>query len=143
MAYINGSDILVEVAGVYTGHATSHTCTYTSETKDRAVKAAHNESSLSALYKEKGVTGLSVSITAEGLVFDGDTEGNMDDFRAAWAEGATVEVSAYRRGSTTPYLQGMFVIDSLEETAPAQDDTTYSIQLSNSGEVKFGSDITA
>lgn len=139
--YINGSDILVEVAGKYTGHATSHSCSYTSETKDRAVKAAHTASSFQALFKEKGVTGLAVSITCEGLQFDGDEEGNMADFRKAWAMGKLVTVSAYRRGSEKPYLKGQFVIDSLEETAPAQDDATYSISLSNSGPVEFDEEI--
>lgn len=36
--YINGSDLLLKVAGKAVGHCSSHTLTFNSETKDRAVK---------------------------------------------------------------------------------------------------------
>lgn len=36
--YINGSDLLLKVGGKAVGHCTSHTLTFNSETKDRAVK---------------------------------------------------------------------------------------------------------
>ena len=36
--YVNGSDLLLGIAGKPYGHCTTHTATFTSETKDRAVK---------------------------------------------------------------------------------------------------------
>ena len=39
-----------------------------------------------------------------------------------------------REGDAAPYLQGKFVIASIEETSPAQDDATYTINLENDGE---------
>ena len=46
-----------------------------------------------------------------------------------------MEVEAFKRGGDeTPYVKGNFVIASLEETSPAQDDATYSVSLENDGE---------
>ena len=46
-----------------------------------------------------------------------------------------VGCDAFQRGNdTTPYVKGSFVIASLEETSPAQDDATYSGSLENDGE---------
>ena len=39
-----------------------------------------------------------------------------------------------REGAEKPYLVGNCVITSLEESAPAQDDATYSVNLENDGE---------
>ncbi len=87
------------------------------------------------LWKDKTVTGLSVSISFEGLRFYGETENGYDEIAAKWGAGALVEVEAFHRTQDTkPYFKGMCVIDSLEESSPAQDDATYSGQLSNSGE---------
>ena len=72
--YINGSDLLLMVGGKAVGHCTSHTLTFNSETKDRAVKPAASEAKSSGLWKNKGVTSLSISISAEGLRFYDETE---------------------------------------------------------------------
>lgn len=133
--YINGSDILLSVGGGAVGHCTTHTTTYNSETKDRAVKPAATASISSGLWKGKGVTGLSISISAEGLRFYGETENGFDTIAAKWGKGQSVEVIAFQReNSASPYLKGKFVIASLEETNPAQDDATYSISLESDGE---------
>ena len=39
-----------------------------------------------------------------------------------------------RGESKKPYLAGSFIISSLERTDPAQDDSTYTINLDNNGE---------
>ena len=39
-----------------------------------------------------------------------------------------------RESAEKPYLVGKCVITSLEESAPAQDDATYSVNLENDGE---------
>lgn len=133
--YINGSDLLLKVGGKAVGHCTSHTLTFNSETKDRAVKPVANAAKSSGLWKGKGVTGLSISISAEGLRFYDETENGHEQIAPLWGEGESVEVEAFKRGGDkTPYVKGNFVIASLEETSPAQDDATYSVSLENDGE---------
>ena len=133
--YINGSDLLLKVAGKAVGHCSSHTITFNTETKERAVKPPADAALSAGLWKEKGAAGLSVSISFEGLRFYGETESGYEEIAAQWGAGSLVEVEAFKRGQDAkPYVKGMFVIDSLEETSPAQDDATYSGQMSNSGE---------
>lgn len=133
--YCNGSDVLLYVGGKAIGSCTTHTTTFNSETKERAVKPAATKGLSSGLWKNKGVVGLSYSISAEGLVFYDETECGFKDLFAMWKAGKSVEVKCMEREeSAQPYLAGKCVITSLEETAPAQDDTTYSISLENDGE---------
>lgn len=134
--YINGSDLLIKIAGKAVGHCTSHTLTFASETKDRAVKPVASATISTSLWKGKGVTGLSVSISAEGLRNYDETEGGFKSLVNAWVTGQPVAVLGFERESdATPYLSGNFVITNLEETSPAQDDATYSISLENDGVV--------
>lgn len=133
--YCNGSDMLVYVGGKAVGHCTSHTATFNSETKDRAVKPVASAGLSAGLWKGKTVTGLSISISAEGLVHYDETESGFKELLAAWKTGAPVTVKCMERANDSePYLEGSFVITSLERTDPAQDDSTYSIQLENNGE---------
>lgn len=136
--YCNGSDMLLYVGGKAVGHCTTHTTTINSETKDRAVKPVATKGISAGLWKNKGVTGLSVSISAEGLVFYQETESGYKSCLALIAAGQSVEVKCMERGSSDqPYLTGKFVVASLERTDAAQDDSTYSISLENDGEVTF------
>ena len=133
--YINGSDILLSVGGKAIGHCTTHTITFNSETKDRAVKPAASQGYSAGLWKGKGVTGLSISISAEGLRYYGESENGYAELSALWGAGASIQVKAFQReGDETPYVQGNFVITNLEETSPAQDDATFSISLESDGE---------
>ena len=133
--YINGSDLLLKVGGKAVGHCSSHTLTFNSETKDRAVKPAATAAKSSGLWKEKGVTGLSISISFEGLRFYDETESGYEQIAPSWGKGESVEVEAFKRGNdNTPYVKGNFVIASLEETSPATADATYSGSLENDGE---------
>ena len=117
------------------GHCTSHTLTFNSETKDRAVKPAASASYSSGLWKGKGVTGLSISISAEGLRYYGESENGFDEISSSWGVGQSVHVKAFQReGDESPYVSGKFIIASIEETSPAQDDVTYSISLESDGE---------
>lgn len=133
--YCNGSDVLLYVGGKAIGSCTTHTTTFNSETKERAVKPVASKGISSGLWKNKGVVGLSYSISAEGLVFYDETECGFKELFALWKAGKSVEVKCMEReNSDSPYLVGNCVISSLEETAPAQDDATYSISLENDGE---------
>lgn len=134
-SYINGSDLLLKVGGKAIGHCTSHSINFNSETKDRAVKPTADKGKSSGLWKGKGVTGLSISISAEGLRFITEAENGYSELAPMWGKGQSVDVEAFmREADGTPYLKGKFIISSLEETSPAQDDATYSISLENDGE---------
>lgn len=133
--YCNGSDMLLYVDGKAVGHCTSHSTTLTTETKDRAVKPVATAEISAGLWKGKGVTGLSVSISAEGLVFYEEAESGYKTVLSKWKAGQSVDVKCMERESESPYLTGKFVITSLERTDPANDDATYSISLENDGEV--------
>ena len=133
--YCNGSDMLLYVGGKAVGSCTTHTTTFNSETKERAVKPVATAGISGGLWKKKGVVGLSYSISAEGLVFYDETENGYKELLAYWKAGKSVEVkSMARESSEKPYLVGNCVIASLERTDPAQDDATYSISLENDGE---------
>lgn len=133
--YCNGSDMLLYVGGKAVGSCTSHTTTFNSETKERAVKPVATADISGGLWKKKGVVGLSYSISAEGLVFYDETENGFKELFALWKSGKSVEVKCMEREqSEKPYLAGKCVIASLERTDPANDDATYSISLENDGE---------
>lgn len=131
--YCNGSDMLLYINGKAVGSCTSHTVTFNSETKERAVKPVASEAESSGLWKKKGVVGLSYSISADGLVFYNETEFGYKSLFAAWKAGESVTVKCMERDSEKPYLEGKCVIASLDRTDPAQDDSTYSISLENDG----------
>lgn len=64
-----------------------------------------------------------------------EEENGYDELAPKWGKGEVVEVECFKRANdANPYIKGDFVITSMEETSPAQDDTTYSISLENSGE---------
>lgn len=135
MSYCNGSNMLLYLGEDAFGHCTTHTATMNSETKDRAVKPAASKAKTNGMWKEKGVTGLSIAISAEGLIYDGETEASYQKMLAAWKSGQPVKIKCMQRGeSKNPYLAGSFIISSLERTDPAQDDSTYTINLDNNGE---------
>lgn len=138
IGYCNGSDMLLYIGGKAVGHCSTHSATVTSETKDRAVKPVATKGVSAGLWKGKGVVGLGVSITAEGLCFYQETENGYKACLAMIAKGQSIEVKCMEReNSDKPYLSGKFVITSLERTDPAQDDATYSINLENDGEITF------
>lgn len=133
--YCNGSDLLLYVGGKAVGSCTSHTTTFSSETKERAVKPVASAALSSGKWKKKGVVGLSYSISAEGLRFYDETECGFKQLFNLWKAGEPVEVKCMEReAAEKPYLVGNCVITSLEESAPAQDDATYSVNLENDGE---------
>ena len=136
--YCNGSDMLLFIGGRAVGHCTTHTTTINSETKDRAVKPVASKGISAGLWKNKGVVGLSVSISAEGLVFYQETESGYKNCLSLIGKGQSVDVKCMERDNADkPYLTGKFVVASLERTDAAQDDATYSISLENDGEVTF------
>lgn len=140
MDYINGSDILVSLGGDQQAFATSHTTTYSSDTKDRAVKAPDSQGIGASLFKETTVTGLKVQITANGLRHYGTHEGGFVYLLTAWRSGKPVSAECYLRpknGVTgtarDPYLKANFVITKLTESANADEDGAYDVELNLTG----------
>lgn len=131
--YVNGSDLLFYVNDKAIGHCTTHTTTFDTETKDRSVKPVSTASMAQALWKSSGVTGLSVTISFEGLAFYDETEFSVKDLLKLWAEGKSVDVKCMEREGEKPYLKGKFVLTQLEEDAPAQDDVTFKGTMKNDG----------
>jgi predicted secreted protein len=132
--YVSCSDILLSVGGKAVGHCTSHTLDWNAETKERAVKPLASEAIKDGKWKEKGVTGLSISISVDALRFYSETENGYAELLKLFLASEPVEVQAYERGnSEKPYLVGNFVITKLSENNGAADDATYSVSLENSG----------
>lgn len=133
--YMNGSNVLFTVGGKGLGHSTTHSVTYNTETKERGVKPPVEEKTKNALFSGKGVTKMSISVHGEGFRYKGEEELSLDDIRKLWGIGRSVELSCFEReGDATPYLKGKFVITKVEETSPAQDDATFTVDFENDGE---------
>lgn len=144
--YMNGSNVLFTVGGKGLGHSTTHSVTYNTETKERGVKPPVKEKTKNALFSGKGVTKMSISVHGEGFRYKGEEELSLDDIRKLWGIGQSVELSCFEReGEATPYLKGKFVITKVEETSPAQDDATFTVDFDNDGEPEVypGQDGTA
>ena len=113
--YVNGSDVLLNVGDEEFGHSTSHTTTFTSETKERAVKPPAKEGKSASLFKGKTVVSLGVSIQAEGLEVIGETATGIKALRKAWRTAKPIPVECYEREkSKNPYLSGELVITQIE-----------------------------
>lgn len=133
--YMSGSNVLFTVGGKGLGHSTTHTVTYSTETKKRGVKPPVKEKTKKALFSGKGVTEMSISVHGEGFRYKGEEELSLDDIRKLWGIGRSVELSCFEReGDAAPYLKGKFVISKVEETSPAQDDATFTVDFENDGE---------
>ena len=53
-----------------------------------------------------------------------------------WSKGQSVKLDLFERSQDeTPYLTGQFIISSIEQTAPAGEDATYSVTFDNDGPV--------
>lgn len=133
--YMNGSNVLFTVGGKGLGHSTTHSVTYDTETKERGVKPPAKEKTKKALFSGKGVVKMSISVHGEGFRYKGEEELSLDDIRKLWGVGQSVELSCFERESdATPYLKGKFVIKKVDETSPAQDDATFTVDFENDGE---------
>ena len=142
--YCNGDDVLLSIGGKAVGHCTSHKVSVKTTTQERAVKpAAASALSKQGLFTQKSAKKVEVTVSFDAMVFYGETEEGYKDILAKIMSGTPVDVSCFERSETAmtgatlpdPYLTGSFIVDSLEKTAKAQEDVTYSGQLSNNGEV--------
>lgn len=139
--FIEGRDLMlyVDTASVEgspkweaTAAATSHTISYSGETKERVTKDTAN-----GAFSEKSVTKLSVSITCEALTVFGATIGFEKLLELMKArKPVKLKYGFSTEESNDKYEEGKFVITSLEQNSPADDDATYSATFENSGVVE-------
>ena len=139
--YIEGRDLMVFVdtsggsggpTWIKTAAATSHTISYSAKTKERVTKDTEN-----GAFSQKSVTKLSVSISVEALTtYQADC--GFKSLLKMFKERKPVKL---KYGFTTDegaeeHEEGLFVITSLEESSPADDDATYSATFENDGAVE-------
>lgn len=112
--------------------ATSHTVTYSGETKERITKDNAN-----GAYGEKKVTKLSVSIKCEALVSFG-AEMGYDKLLEVMKgmEPVKLKYGFVQEQEGDKYEEGLFIITSLEQTSPAGEDATYSVTFENTGAIE-------
>ena len=129
MLYIQEGDTFIPQAA-----ATSHTISYSGETKERVTKDSKN-----GAFSNKRVTKLSVSIQCEALTLFG-ADSVYDKLLAIMKSRKPVKLKyGYTEeagGQSSKYEEGMFVITSLEQNSPADDDATYSATFENDGNVE-------
>lgn len=134
--YIHGSNLILSVKKgsevIPLGHAKSCKISNKSTTKERATKEVSN----TGKWTETGVSKLEVTVSCDGFCFYGDQMG-YDALLELWEKGEAVQLNYAHRGEeAAKYREGNFVIESLDEDSPADDDATYSISFKNSGAVQ-------
>ena len=130
MLYVDTSNGEGEPTYQPTAAATSHTISYSGETKERVTKDTEN-----GAFSQKSVTKLSCSITVEALrVFN--KEVGFEKMLELMKKRDPVKLKYGFTDSADSYEEGMFVITSLEESSPADDDASYSCTLENTGAVE-------
>lgn len=117
---INGGDITVTQEGTLIANSTSHTLTINMATRDISNKD-------SGIYAAREGGRLDVSVQVEGLVAVGGfkTLLNLIVARAALT-------LALKEGATT-YMTGEFLLTSVEQSAPDQENVTYSATFEYAG----------
>lgn len=140
--YIDGSDLLLGIykENKFEGLGHSNTCkiNYKSTTKDRSEKPPYDPATPvtnKGKFKTVTVTGLDVSISAEGFGYYGEKLGHKA-LRSIWLAGQAVTLRwGERHELETNYMEGSFIIESLDENGDAGDDMKFSVSFKNSGEV--------
>lgn len=138
MAVLDGTDLILSVAGSALAFSTGCKISTTAETGERVTKEA-----VSGKWKEKFVKSYSEQITADGCVItDGSADKpSYDILRDKMLAGEPVTAHySLREGSTREGKEaggysGEYIITSLELDGQAGDDAKYSITLENSGAV--------
>lgn len=135
---LDGTNVILSVAGAAFGFSTGCKVTTTAETGERVTKEAS-----AGKWKEKFVKTLSESISVDGLILvDGDTETpTYDQVKQLMLKGEPVTLDYNlrdgdeRTGKTAGGYQGKYICTSLDLDAQAGDDAKYSAQFENSGAV--------
>lgn len=139
--YVNGSDIVLLVNVAKSGAenykvllgAKQHKLSVKSNTKTIVDKDMGNPK-----FQKKSVKTIDVSISVDCFVKLAEDGISAQEIEDLLYEGAEVKLRyGFRKtqqGDT--YREGLFIIDSFEETSSAQEEMTFTASFSNSGEVK-------
>ena len=147
MAYRNGVDLLMGLVeeNVFKpfGYSTGCKITDTTETGERVTKEQPvNPGQVQhAMWKEKYVKGLSETITAEGFVYDNEAAANngMPSLKGIFLSAVPVTLRyKYREADEgrDKYYEGQYILTSLEQDGPADDDEKWNVTFENNGPVQ-------
>ena len=136
--YRDGYDLIMGavVGGTFKPFGYSTTCKISdsTETGERTTKEPGK-----GKFKEKYVKSLSEQVTAEGFVYDDVAASSIGfpDLKTIWLNAQTVKLRyKYRdQGANEGLYEGNFIITSLEQDGPADDDEKWSVTFENSGAV--------
>ena len=115
------------------GYSTGCKISDSTETGERVTKETG-----ASQWKEKYVKSLSEKITADGFVYDGVAASSIGfpDLKSLWLAKEPVKLRyQYRDDAQATKYEGDFIITSLEDDGPADDDEKWSITFENSGAV--------
>jgi len=137
-AYRNGVDLIMGIVqdGTFKplGYSTGCKISDSTETGERVTKETG-----AASWKEKYVKSLSEQITAEGFVYDevAATSVSFPNLKELWLNKTVVKLRyKYRdQAAGEGLFEGDFIITSLEQDGPADDDEKWSITFENSGAI--------
>lgn len=139
MKQIPGGNILLKVGDNVVGHCSSHTVNTNAETRELAFKRPATDTNVNdPMFKDKEVSTLACSISADGVCYVGETEGGYNAFMGALMKGEPMTVESFMRGNdTAAFLTGSFIVTSCQLTAGQGEGAKYSIQLENTGAFTF------
>ena len=136
MAYRNGVDLILGVVESQVfkplGYSTGCKISDSTETGERVTKESG-----AASFKEKYVKSLAESISADGFVYDNlaATSIGFPNLKTMWLNKQTVKLRYKYRDDTDGLYEGDFIITSLEQDGPADDDEKWSVTFENSGAI--------
>ena len=117
---INGGDITVTQGGTLIANSTSHTLTINMATRETSNKD-------DGIYTSRQGGRLDVSVQVEGLIATGGFKTLLSLIVAR-----TPLTLALKEGVTT-YMSGSFLLTSVEQSAPDQENVTYSANFEYAG----------
>ncbi len=136
MAYRNGVDLILGVVESQVfkplGYSTGCKISDSTETGERVTKESG-----AASFKEKYVKSLAESISADGFVYDNlaATSIGFPNLKTMWLNKQTVKLRYKYRDDPDGLYEGDFIITSLEQDGPADDDEKWSVTFENSGAI--------
>lgn len=134
--YRNGVDLILGVVEDTTfkplGYSTGCKISDSTETGERVTKESG-----AASFKEKYVKSLAESITADGFVYDNvaATSIGFPRLKELWLSKSIVKLRYKYRDDPGGLYEGDFIITSLEQDGPADDDEKWSVTFENSGAI--------
>ena len=145
--YRQGRDLLLGFVNtnrfVPLGYSTGCKISDKTDTGERVTKEQANDLGQiqNAIWKEKYVKGLSETITAEGFVYDGDAANHngMPSLKGIFLAARPVTLRyKYRKADEgrDKYYEGQYILTSLDQDGPADDDEKWNVTFENTGEVK-------